>query len=469
MANYFYVKAGGTAIGSVSDATASDGIANTKLTGTFASLGDTFPKVEDVMLGTVTPATGDFIVVSDSHIQTFSAIAWLGINVAGGASYLTMLYAEDANCDTYSVLTATSLTITGGFFSRQLHLFGAYFDFAKINPLNVNITEQQSSSYNDCIFENTSGADDSMFLFSAVDAKVDYRNCEFISNAGVTTQSVFGIINISTVSLENCKMSGAGGWDSLVRAATRPIRLKASGCDFSAATQIIALSGGTVTSGTQKFRFDNCHVKSSVVWVEETPANPSFRLEAYNCTNTTDDNPNQFFVQDYVGTAESIIEDGTALVVRTDGSEMAMETSGDYMSCKVITNTHCGRHYPFTFEMPVTWSALSAAATDTIRLFLTGPSGLTDADVMATVSYRDGTTKAQINTLYSADFDPIGAGVALTSDGTSTWTNAGALTKYQIDLDTSIDAGIDQYPIVTIHVRKPSITVYFDTEYELVA
>jgi len=54
----------------------------------------------------------------------------------------------------------------------------------------------------------------------------------------------------------------------------------------------------------------------------------------------------------------------------------------------------------------------------------------------------------------------------LTTDSTSSWT--GALSNlYQIDVDTSGDAGSDCQPIVKVYVTKASTTIQLASEYGL--
>ena len=72
------------------------------------------------------------------------------------------------------------------------------------------------------------------------------------------------------------------------------------------------------------------------------------------------------------------------------------------------------------------------------------------------------------NFITTQNTDTLAAGTALTANS-DTWTGRTAETRYQIDIDTSGDAGADSVPIIRIYVAKPSIAVYFDTSVEVVA
>ena len=463
MANYFYLSSasgGGTTGNSY----------GTKQTGTFTALTSTnvFSTLAQVI--TAGPVAGDFICVSSSHQETTTA-ATLTIGSAGGASYGVMVSVDEANCDTYKVSTAYQFSLGGTYTVNQMHHYGIAFttaNFGAIRPslLNSMVTFNQGSM-------TLTGTADSVVQMGTLQC-VKFRGVEFISDTGTSNYIVNGASAYTRVEFENCKISVAnsGTWAAVTRYFNGQSFVSAKGCDFSLGGTVIMNSGGVTNDDEQICILNNCQLQSSTSagW-NETQAVSYSRIEAYNCTDSTSDHPNQFWIGDYVGTVESVFEDNVPTgsgVVRTDGTAMDMESAGLYLSAKVITTSKCGRHYPLSFELPAQWSGLSSVSTDVIRLYIASSVTLTDADIVITASYRDGTNTYQIRTVENAVFDPIGAGTALTTDSTSTWTNSGALNKYQVDLDTSGAAGIDQIPIITIHVMKAG-TIHFDTEYDLVA
>ena len=150
---------------------------------------------------------------------------------------------------------------------------------------------------------------------------------------------------------------------------------------------------------------------------------------------------------------------------------MTEEAADTYLSFKITTNANTTIETPFYFDLPTQWSELSAATTDNIRIHLACADILTDADVWVEVLYSDGTTKVQYNRAVSVAQDPMRTGTTLTTDSTSTWSSGSVTNKYQIDVDTSGDVGSDCAPIVRVYINSDpaSSTIYFDSEYELVA
>ncbi len=105
-------------------------------------------------------------------------------------------------------------------------------------------------------------------------------------------------------------------------------------------------------------------------------------------------------------------------------------------------------------------------------MYITSNTALTDKDIYIETSYPDGTNKQTPNFLSTAPatvggtLDLMATGTTLTTDGSSSWT--GALSNlYQIDVDTSGDAGSDCQPIVKIYVTIPSVTIHIASEYGL--
>jgi hypothetical protein len=458
MANYYYLN---------STSSTNDGLYTSLQTGAWPS--NNFDTL-NALITYATFATGDFIIVSVDHEETVSQTGDItGVTTGGGATYMTMVSTANAECETYTPATAYQFSVTGVHKPTQLHVFGIYYKSARNNPIQCNQALNSMVAFNDCIFQETSGADDSIFAPGVAYSDIIWRNCEFKADSGVTTASICTCDAVSlSLQFENCTLTGLGDWDSVVKSATAQSKTTAKGCDFSQSTQLLALAGGSVSDDEIIMRLDNCEVDPNVVWVEETPANANFSFEAYNCTNSDDENPNEFYIQQYTGTAESEIGAAGAAVVRTDDDVMEMEAANEYMSVKVTPNSFCSPHYPLSFEMPATWSAFTAGATDTIRVYLTCAETLYDEDIIISVSYRDATNVEQINTnQVGADWNPLTpASSELTTDSGSTW-NTGLTNEYYIDVECA--DGLDQVPILTIHVRKAvAAPFYFDTGYDLV-
>ncbi len=462
MANYYYVN---------STVALNAGVYTSLQTGAWPT--SNFTTVGAAMGHTTAPVSGDLIIVSTSHSETISSATIVGLAISGGATYLRVISTDNANCENYTEASTAQFTVTSYIDTRQSHWFGIYFQAAKIGPMQARSTDETFSSFIDCKIHWTGGSSDYFLSHQNNSSKYLFNNCDFVSESGVTNASIVSVITgPAFVELINCRCSGAGTWLGITSASTRNCKITATGCDLSPLTNLLADVGGTTNDRTQDVVLNNCKVRASVVWVEEIPINADFRFEAFGCTDSTSDNPNMFHIESFMGTVDSEFEDNVPTstgVVRTDGTTMSGEAAGIYMSAKAVTLTgKCDPSRPFSFELPVQWSALSVASTDTVRVYICGPAGLTDTDISVSLMYRDGTDIATIsNVISSTNHDPLAAGTALTTDASSTWTNSGALSKYQIDLVAA--SASDCAPSVVITLMKDNITVYFDTEYGLVA
>ena len=64
--------------------------------------------------------------------------------------------------------------------------------------------------------------------------------------------------------------------------------------------------------------------------------------------------------------------------------------------------------------------------------------------------------------------DPLSTGTTLTTN-TEAWTGRTTENRYQIDIDTSGDAGADCVPRIRLYIAKASSTIYLDTTVDVVA
>ena len=462
MANYWYLSSG------LGTRASTSGTPYTALqTGTFASLtaANVYGSLYDILLNTgTTYAAGDWIIISDAHSEYLASDTTSIPDVDGNSSYDVWVVVDDGDCASYSPATTNIFT---GDASATIRFRGTKVFGLKINmsdgyaAIGTSTTVRVSNNLWDCDLGNA--ANNTRVLSNNTGTcQWEIVNCTLRGNGDASGSTMFQ--NIQNNVFADFVNVTAVGIQYLIQ-SSRTLKTKHSGCDYSNVSTMIYNIGNTTQDVWNLHRFDNCKVKSGVTWLNETIVDNGIRVEAYNCTDSTNLNPNQFYVEDYYGTAESEIgDDFDEVVIRTDGTEMAMEGAGEYMSAKVITNSNVSVLTPFVFEMLSQWSELETAATDTIRIHLTSATTLTDQDVIVTLSYRDGTTVSNINTETSVtNFNPIEAGAELTASDTM-WAY-GLINQYQIDIPTT--NGLNQVPIVTVFIRKAA-TIYFDTEFELV-
>ena len=207
-------------------------------------------------------------------------------------------------------------------------------------------------------------------------------------------------------------------------------------------------------------KFINCALNAGLTGYTDEILNRSVTLELYGCGSGA-----AAEYQFYKNQGDSIAEDDTSFY--RDASTAF--PSGQKVSIKVTTNAYVQPGAAFCFDLPARWAELSSASTDTIRIYLlSSDSGLTDQDIHCILTYPDGTNIHVSNLIMTKPDGPFVTGTALTANSDA-WTGRTTETRYQIDIDTSVDVGADCVPILRISVGKPSTTVYFDTTIDVVA
>lgn len=470
---YYYIKSGGTA-------TVDAGRYATAQTGSFTTLGaaNYYPSIEDIMTaynaGVTEPVSGDTIVISDAHSETLSAARNIvAVTTAGNAAYLTFISVDDANCDTYAAATTAQIALAASLTVAQSRFYGIFFDVQTNAALLLTSVAEALTTFKDCYFDHTTGNDDFLMSLGASDSQLYINDCTHRTSGTATLAKLVTNSQENSVHIDNLTLvTGTGTWStSGYIGGNAGTVTRISNSDLSPITNLLGNYGSLVGHNLIDVELNNCKINSSLTYGTATPATNTYRVAAFNCTDSTNDNPNQFHIEKSSGIISSVIEDGTSLVVRTDGTPMSMEAAGEYMAIKAVTNTNCGHYAPLVFNLHSKYSELSGT-NQTIRIYLASSAALNAStdEILIKASYRDGTNPEQINTVLStADFTPFSTGTTLTADEVSTWTNSGALSKYYIDLDTSGDVGMDCIPSVTVSIaRSSATTIYFDSEYDLV-
>lgn len=463
MANYWYLDS------NVGTRASTSGTPYTSLqTGSFSALGaaNVYASINDIYANTGTTfASGDYILVANNHSETVSATVTCGPDTDGGGIFNYLISVSSTNCDQYTPATSAQITITGVMQFRQSHIYGVYFSISGLNDIQFVTTVRAFNSLTDVTINITAGSNLPAIFTNSDELLLLLRNVEVIASGTSTNANFFSTSQIATVKMYNCKMTESGGTvRAIYRAVTNGLILYADGCDFSACEFIAYDTGGGATDSPIYITLHNCELQNAFTWLNETLIDVNNYCESYGCTDSTNDNPNAINILRYNGTAVSIIEDGTTQTVATGGTAMDMEATGEYMSLRVITNSNVGHHNPFLIELPVKFSGLETAASDTARIFLTSTTTLTDTDVVAEFVYRNATNVEQVSTAIGGEHNPIEAGTTLTSDASGRWANA-QTNEYQIDIAAT--SGLDQ-PVGVLLTINVAATIYFDTEFDLV-
>ena len=453
---YYYVKNGGTATGDA-------GRYTTQQTGSFATLGaaNYYNDIEDAISNSTTsPAAGDLINPSDLHIFSSAAIiAITGVE----PPFVNVVCVDDANVDAArtsgnrakETCTSTSLDV------RLTNSCVSGIEF----EASDNIEFRNQNCNLDCKFVLT-GSADSLFVtndnsaLTLVNSEIEFQHAaafirvesggKLAINGGVLTSTVGGLNNMF-----NGGFGNGGG------------TVEVSGFDVLVVTgTLLANIGATAASDDAvNVRFDMCKIAAGVAFTNETFKHVAHRALFTRCSDSSAAAEYQYHLHAFGGD----VDDDSA-IFRNESP--AFTDSGQKISYKIVTNSDAGLGSPLWFDMPLNkWSVLSSVSTDILRFYITSNTSLTDKDIYIEISYPDGTNKQTPSFLTSAPatvggtLDLMATGTTLTADSASTWTG-GLTNKYQIDVDTSGDAGADTYPIIKVYVTIPSVTIQLSMDFD---
>lgn len=436
---YFYVKAGGTATGDA-------GRYASKQTGSFATMGASgyYSSIANAMAATTTPTSVDFICVSNSHSITGVSNTHTG-PVAGAP--LNLVCVDDSNCDALAIASAYLEYSDGGTadqrFSGRWYMYGMYLKTAD------DMTSFQSI-FENCTFETTGSYDTAMS--TGGDAAYGIHiNTTWLMAAGSVHSNVTGgcLFHCTGGSTNSAAYLFSGGF------INGGARVVLDGMDLSAITGTVFRDVGSSVSGDDQIEIivRGCQTSGSQSWTNEDFASQNHRMLVQNSSSVSAEAEYQYLYQAGGGQ----VEDETSIY--RDGSTVF--PSGQKVSLKCVTSTLANVAEPFKFDAPVRYAELSDTASDKVRVYLLSSATLTDMDVWAELIYPDGTSKHIYNLVTSKTSDVLeNSGTALTTN-TETWTGRTTENRYQIDLDTSGDAGADCVPIIRVYVAKASTTIYF--------
>ena len=448
---YFYVKNSlGTCVTTAG--------ALSKQTGAFGSGSLVAANVYETIMSAIDnggATSGDYVCVSDSHAWSGSAVT--NYNGPTSGDYLYVVSVSDTACDTEVKASVAQESVTGGSSDinpkNRINLRGLYLksdDNFQWGYGYVVIAEE-------CTIEVT-GTADRLFSFPTDGSGLQARNCDFIGPSGASgfftggsTLSLFGgsISGGVTSIAEGGSFYNGGGTINLV------------GVDMSSMSGVLFSGVGDEGSSEDLISItaQGCAMHASATWFDSTIAGTDVRVTAAACGTTSASAEYQYYAQAYAGSVED--ESG----IYRDGSTAF--PAGAKTSLKCATLSTATPAAPFWFDFPTRYAELSNTASDTLRIYLQSNTQLYDSDVWPEVTYADGTSP-EIRNFISARHTNIldTNGTELTTN-TETWSGTAQTYQYQIDIDTSTDAGSDCVPTTRMYVAK-SATIYFCTSVDQV-
>lgn len=455
---------------------ASAGGYGSQQTGAMSSLGaaNVYPSIHDVY-GYNTIAYGDRILIADNHSKTaaMTAIsASVGAN-PGDVDPVVWASVDTNNIDQYKPGAYEKNTTTGSDFAHSGMLVIAGIEF--IVDDNIDMIQGGAKWL---LYDTTLEFPDQFFIDTREEVLILINSTLRIGNQG---SDVF-TAKVCTIEMYGGSIQGiAADWDGLISTSSvvEGLTMKLVGVNMNTGTYDLSSTGtvfkgiGGATDGNFDLTAIGCKIPSGAQWSDTEFTGHDKALTVFG-SGVSDETT--FHIKRKGGTV-----DHETTTVRTDGS--FLPDGATRVSAKVVTNPTTNlptRLNPFRFELPLQNGDLSVGGgTQKIRLYLTSDTALTNEDVFAIAGYSDSANNTLFNLAVSSALAPTGAifpdpwktGSALTTDSTSTWSS-GKTYKYQIDIDTSGDAGMADSamaPNVQIFITKANVTIYFDTEFDYVA
>lgn len=452
--SWYYVKSGGTASGASEDASGSDGIATSQLTGAWSgTASEYFNDLNAASEATLTPGNGDVIVVSSAHSYTDSGTGACNLN-GGSASGtgLIVVSADDSNRENYLPGASETWSNSQYLYTYYNVLFAGVSITGEANP-HIEIDLDSNITFQDLTLKGGTGLGEDIIKMSVDGANLTLKNV--ILN-GRNVASAINIGNGSKMTWYGGSVAGSTLTGLFDLTGNGGSFIKLFGVDLS------GVSGLVVTPTSSDDNFDimlqNCTTRAALSMPVPTDDGQIFSM--FNCDDTTDDDYHRF----YYATGNGSAENNDAVYVTN--TETWYEGT-DKSSIKVITKSTTSAIKPFIFELPAQYVDLGDVSTDTLTLDMVANVTLTDADIAAYLVYPDGTTMVTPRIEVSGSpvtgsnaIDPYSAGSTLATSalGAGDWTGEPASPNfYELVLDTSGTAGEATVVSVRIEVTKASI------------
>ena len=446
MANFYYVKSGGTATGNAGR------VATTRSTGSFAAKGASayYDNIDDAFSATTIPTSGDFVMCSSLHDKIFTASNFILI-----APNVTLISVDDANCDVYKKGAKESATNGGSSLNttveslsqRQVRILG--IEFAQ----DLNFILRGTSVYfycYECTFTTVPGgaASGAFTRHTSNDGNViDLKRCEFNFNStGYIVAATGEVLTIDELLSTGSKTDfivtifGDGGASVIIR--------------NSDLTQILAATGKladipVADDDRCDIYFENCKLPTSYGFLASAAGPKNHHVSMAGCG--VGDNYQHFESQErYTAVSQDL---ATYLNTTYNGSAN--------FSTKFVVASNIFSHHPFRYRLAII-PAVDLSVAKTISVECTSDASLTDNDLWIEVRVQDGTDQALGITQTTQPADVLAAGTALNTTGTGIWT-AGDTQDYKINHDIGAIAAADNSNVeVWACIGKASINVNFN-------
>lgn len=232
-------------------------------------------------------------------------------------------------------------------------------------------------------------------------------------------------------------IGGSGGGNLLVEDSDLTGFLTASG-------NLVNISTG---ADIARAVFRKCKLPSS--WSYNNGVDDVFILDISEC-----DIGDGYYYFLYVDSVSGQAEMDTAQYV-VSGADVPKYDGTNAFSVQIDTVDNCNAYLPFRYKL-ASFGGQDLTTAKTVAVELSGPAGLTDADVYLEIVIQDTTDQALGVRQDTRAADPE-SGTALTA-GAATWQNTSP-TEYQITKDLGAQSGLTNSNVdVYICVAKPSVS-----------
>lgn len=437
---YFYVKSGGSATGDA-------GRATSQRTGTFAAMGGSayYATLTAAMAATTTPTSGDFILVSDQSSAAASAVGATGPS-SGDALYVISV--DDTACDTPKAATSANEGSTGSdtYLGGHWYIEGVYLVTG--DDMGPGLTANSAWNIEGCTLDAT-GTGDNVIFATGDGQMVRVMNSTLTGHTAAQMNITAG----STVELLSCTITGLTDYITNGGFINGGGTLRIDSSDLSSITGTLIANVGNDATNDDNFEvyITNCKTNASLTgFTNETFVHTGQRVVVAGCGS--DAGAEYQFCTIAAG---GRVDEDTGFY--RDSSTAF--TSGQRISLKCVTDSLASYGMPFLFDYPSRFVDLSDSASNVLSVFILSSSTLTNKDIWVTLLYADGTNLHVRNQLSSRHANVFTSGTTL-STNSETWTGRTTENRYQIDLDTSGDAGAGCVVAMRVHVAKPSATIY---------
>lgn len=450
MANYYYVKQGGTATGDAGR------VATTKSTGSFATKGaaNYYASITAALAATTAPAHGDLILCSDATPMTVATVITYAI-----PDGVQLVSVADANCDQYSKGAEIDNTAAGS--DDEILINPAPdgwcswkgFHFNTDEALVITVTQAYGVNLEDCdVTKNhISGV-----LVSATSSSGAQRS-GILKIKNMVCQNLHSSNNFSAAaSLELDNIQKGATWTAVSNFVIVGASLGATNVTIKN-TDIVAMATAganiflTSSADNGILRLERCKIGASMN-INDTLPGPLVEVYAHSC-----DAGDGYFYEYHAnmfGQAE--VDTTTYLNATYDG------TNG--FSTQIDTTAECSIGTPFRHKLgEIPAADLTSSQTVTVEAS-SATASLKNSDWHIELIHNDNTDEAlgvEVSTQHATAIENAD-GTAHTTTGTGAWTS-GSGNDYIETATPGALANVDNGLVeVWAVVSKPSLTINFD-------